>query len=316
MRRAAVVLGFAVCGATPAPAVATFPGKPGRIAYVDVANKGVFSVRPGGGVQLLVRANAAEAPAYSPDGRKVAFTTYPDRSRLDRQTLQVVRADGRHRQVLSRLGEFVPDWSPDGRSLVFNRERPCEVYELMDVECPPRLQQSTNHGIMIRRGGRTRLLRQAGFGPAWSPAGDWIAFGGGGLHLMRPDGSDERTILSDPAFVGDVDWSPSGRRLAFTYDFGTPGASRYGVASVRRDGGGFTVLTRDGFSPSYSPNGRRVVYVREQRGLCDERPAYGGPAGFLWTVRPDGTGQDLVRSRRHPPIPVCGADPDWQPLPP
>ena len=60
---------------------------------------------------------AGSNPAWSPDGRRIAF-----RSRFD---LFVVNVDGSGLRRLARNGS-APTWSPDGRTIAFLHNR--EVY--------------------------------------------------------------------------------------------------------------------------------------------------------------------------------------------
>jgi dipeptidyl aminopeptidase/acylaminoacyl peptidase len=108
------------------PAQATFPGENGRVAYTWSRGGeafetgphprlvGVVSVRPDGTARMLV-ARGGSQPAYSPDGRLIAF--------LRSQRLWVARADGSGARPVTPSGWLVGDqeWSPGGTRLAFVR---------------------------------------------------------------------------------------------------------------------------------------------------------------------------------------------------
>src|SRR6478672_1150896 len=95
----------------------------GRIAYIglgdDSSSFDVFTVRrDGGGVRRLTSSGDAFSPAWSPDGRRIAF----ERNRLGAGTqLWVMGPRGHHKRLLlSGLnGGRFPSWSPDGLQIVF-----------------------------------------------------------------------------------------------------------------------------------------------------------------------------------------------------
>ena len=98
--------------------------------------------------------------------------------------------------------------------------------------------------------------------PDWSPDGREIAFtssrGGGGIYLVRPDGTAMRRAFRGEA--SDVDWSPDGDEIAF--------ASSRGI-SILRVSDRTTRLVRRGnaFSrPAWAPNGRELAVVRYEPG--------------------------------------------------
>ncbi len=90
-----------------------------KLAFQSVGKIWVQDL-PNGTPKRLTRDSFAPfeyAPAWSPDGRTIAFTTWDD---LERGQVWTVRATGgRPTQITSDAGEYIhPDWSADGKSLV------------------------------------------------------------------------------------------------------------------------------------------------------------------------------------------------------
>lgn len=235
-------------------AEAALPGRNGRIAFSDDEsdnygeNFGVSTVTARGrGLRSL--AGDAERPAYSPDGRLVAYanrSSYPD---LARPGIWIVRDAFRgRRRRLTGGQDSEPAWSPSGKRLAFARA----------VACPLNCRRE----IWIYDRGRTSRLTE-GDSPTWSSRGE-IAFARpDGIYAIRPDGSGLRRIVSR----GDQpDWSPDGRRIAFLAvrrrdGLGYPYGS---VWTVRANGSRLRRLTRQRSdnSPSFSPDGRKIVFIR------------------------------------------------------
>ena len=61
------------------------------------------------------------SPAWSPDGRHIAFTSYRDGN----SEIYVVNAEGGEPINLTEhaAGDANPDWAPDGHHLVFESDR-------------------------------------------------------------------------------------------------------------------------------------------------------------------------------------------------
>jgi dipeptidyl aminopeptidase/acylaminoacyl peptidase len=115
------------------------------------------------------------------------------------------------------------DWSPDGRTVVFDGFRETEA---------ERTYRSGNvYALDVASGRITRLTREDGAwrNPVISPDGRWIAFAGtpkasysyrvGDLYVMEMDGSDIRRISGDlDRDASSLNWAPDGSGVYFTAD--------------------------------------------------------------------------------------------------
>jgi Tol biopolymer transport system component len=128
---------------------------------------------------------------------------------------------------------------------------------------------------------------------------------------MRADGSGQRRVFDDRFTLQTLDWSPNGRRIVLGYldDTRSRGVDRV-IATIRRNGSGVRVLTRNGEAPAWSPDGRQILFVRE---ATDDRACGRSLGNALWVMSAAGGRPHMLRfpsGRR-----ICGLSPDWQPLP-
>jgi Tol biopolymer transport system component len=290
-----------------APAMATFPGHNGRIAFYSATSEGnqIFSVRPNGkDLRQLTHVVGADAggPDWSPDGRLIAF----DISNEDGARVALMNADGSNVRVLPHpdgIAEFDPSFTPDGGRLVFAVE---------DIAAGSLTTWSMN-----RDGSDRRLVTSAGGeDPNASPNGRFLAFLGppGALMTSAINGGPARQLTPFSFDVGSkLDWSPDGRRLGFIHNanFAIPGQSA-NIATIRADGTDLRFLTRysggevNAFFGSYSPDGRWIVFRLEDHGrfgLYKMRPdgshlkailplSSFAPRFIDWGARPAGSGED------------------------
>lgn len=115
---------------------------------------------------------------------------------------------------------------------------------------------------------------------------------GFGQPLFRalPDGTEVAELSGRPGLFSD--WSADGARIAF--DFFEPGGDEQ-IATMNADGSDLTVLTSGrGIHevPSWSPNGRRIVYD-----FTDDDPSSEEFETNLWVMRADGSGQRRLPMR-------------------
>jgi TolB protein len=124
-------------------------------------------------------------PTWSPDGRQIAFSLWRAGGGKQTQDLAVINSDGSGLKYLTgpEGDEYAPDWSPDGKTLVFVRK----------------LRSRRGLFTMPAGGGPMTLLLWDGDHPVWSPDGRFIAFDFDGLFRV---GADGREVVALYPFAG------------------------------------------------------------------------------------------------------------------
>jgi Tol biopolymer transport system component len=167
------------------------------------------------------------SPAWSPDGRWIAFTTFDD---TIGQLWKIRVGDTRLIQLSTEPGEYTnPDWSEDGSKIVLVRGAGAAA-EGLGVAADPFREVIVVPGgggpanvvaTLPGGGGRGGIAR-----PYFGPGGD-IYFtdrvrerghAGSALVSVHPDGTG-RTVHIMVPFADDIALSPDGRRLAFQEGF-------------------------------------------------------------------------------------------------
>jgi Tol biopolymer transport system component len=249
---------LAVAGATAAPALATFPGQNGEIAFVRAGDIWAINADGAGLHRITTDPGNEYSPAWSPDGTRLAFiregngnadvwTSNPDGT----DAVQVTTTDA---------DENSPAWSPDGTRLLFSRVRPAIMgYDLY---------------VANADGTGETFLRAQAFEADWSPAGDRIAVRAGLDDASRiafegPGGQDlgDLPTVRSTDFGGGIDlwptWSPDGSRLAYSrgrYD--DEGHFHHDLA-VNAGTTAEKVLVTGGeeaLLPTWSPDGTQIAF--------------------------------------------------------
>jgi Tol biopolymer transport system component len=168
-------------------------------------------IHPDGSGRRVVEPGAfVEYPAWSPDGRRIAFMgqVAEEGSEYD---IFVMDADGTdvRRLTRSQWDDGWPAWSPDGRQIVFSSVRDDCAYS--DAEgCLTTGDVGPWHTLYVMNADGTaqrRLSRTFGQFAVWSPEGHYILFAPH-LNVIRPDGTGltRITVEGIPAEPEMPDW--------------------------------------------------------------------------------------------------------------
>lgn len=240
-------------------------GTPGiaatRLAYVT--DRRVWRIDSDGEATTALTGPAEEAlsPAWSPDGRKLAFTLFSG----GRGSIILVDVASGARTVVPSTGSYLnitPSFSPDGRILAFARssEEGTDIYtaDVAESCCVQRLT----------------VGRYAdNLSPTFAPDGRRLAFvstraGLPQIYAMAADGTDQELLAPfDYGVTGSSnapDWSPDGARVVFHREVTrSPQLFLLEVA-----GGRVRQLTSAGRNEdaTWAPDGRHLAFVSDRSG--------------------------------------------------
>ncbi len=240
----------------------------------------------GANVRYLTRgADLVLTPRFSPSTQEI---TYMEFGQGDPKVYLFNIETGQREIVGNFPGmSFSPRFSPDGQRVIMS------------------LQQGGNSNLFVmdlRSKSTTRLTNTPAIdtSPSYSPDGGKICFesdrGGKPQIYVMPaaGGQAQRISFQDGSYSTPV-WSPRGDYIAFTKQ----GGGQFSIGIMKPDGSGERILT-SGYhneGPTFAPNGRVVMFFREQGG---------GPS--LYSIDVSGRNELKV------PTPGFASDPAWSPL--
>ncbi len=174
----------------------------------------IYEANPdGSGLRRLTRNPGYDAEgSYSPDGRRITFTSDRDGD----LEIYVMDGDGKHPRRLTRAKGYDggPFFSPDGKWVVFRGFRN-----------PEREQEAHLYLVSVETGREIRLTQGPAmdWAPYFHPDGGTIVFSSNRgdpknfeLYTIRTDGTGLTRITFDDGFDALPVFSPDGKRLLWT----------------------------------------------------------------------------------------------------
>ena len=203
----------------------------------------------------------------------------------------VINADGKNPiRLTDGLVDTYPDWSPDGKKILYDAHRLPEGHNL-------------GHGgiaVMDADGKNKRLVKNArGLHPTWSPDGKRIASISGRnagdnhqIYVMDVDGRNRKRLTRDFVHKRLPSWSPDGKRIAYVGD--------NVIWVVDSDGDNPRQLTEHVTEehPTWSPDSESIAFH-----------SFGRDPGFIGIYTVDVTSGAVDALLRDPDS--WNYDPDW-----
>ena len=265
------------------------------------------------------------SPAFSPDGKQVAFAWDGEQGGNFDVYVKLVDAGTPLRLTSSPANEWAPAWSPDARYIAFCRDKYAGITTSSRL-APYGLWFGNFSGpieiwmIPALGGAERKLGESTGCGLSWSPDGKYLALVDksgprepSSIFWLSIETGDKRKVTSPPTeYVADWSprFSPDGKTLAFVRSYSTIN-DEVCLLSVTSDGrplGEPRRLTLDGpsaFGLDWTADGRRIVYSSGQESSTNlfTIPASGGAserlavAGFATALSVSRSGSRLAYER-------------------
>ena len=234
-------------------------------------------------------------PRFSPNSQKITYMSYVNRNS---PRVYIFDIETGQQEIVGEFPgmTFAPRFSPDGKKIVMSYSDPqignSEIY-ILDLSTRVSKRITNSSAIDVSA--------------SFSPDGNEIVFNSdrsGRRHLYITDlnGKKVKRISREEGSYYTPVWSPRGDFIAFTKQQ----SDQFYIGVMERDGSNERMISKAFHveGPTWSPNGRYLMYFKE------ERTAKDGSGGNSSLYSIDLTGYN----ERQIITPLGGSDPSWSPL--
>lgn len=219
--------------------------------------------------QISTLKTIAISPAWSPDGKQIAYTAYVKRAGSKFRNADMLIHDiasGKRKLISYRQGiNSGASFTPDGR----------HIYLTISQGTRPDIYKMDMTGAIVARitNGPAGAMNVE---PAVSPDGSKVAFssdraGKPMIYVMNADGSNVKRLTFAGVFNSTPAWSPDGKKIAFAgqsedhfdiFVMDADGTNMIRLTSAKKPNGKWA----SNEDPTFSPDGRFVMYTSNRTG--------------------------------------------------
>ncbi len=234
-------------------------------------------------------------PRFSPNSQKITYMSYV---RTNSPRVFIFDIETGQQEIVGEFPgmTFAPRFSPDGKKIVMSYSDPevgnSEIY-ILDLQTRSSKRITDNSSIDVSG--------------SFSPDGKKIVFnsdrtGRRHLYIIESNGKNLKRISREAGSYYTPVWSPRGDMIAFTKQEG--GQFYIGVMEI--DGSNERMIAKSFHveGPTWSPNGRYLMYFKEERSSADGS----GGESSLYSIDLTGYNERKIIT------PLGGSDPAWSPL--